>query len=337
MNILKWLAFGLAFLLSACSPPPSLVKLAGTTMGTQYHVSYYPDANAASPASIKAAIDAKLVQVNNQMSHYQADSELSRFNQQTATTPFKVSPATAKVVSEALRIGKLSGGAYDITIGPVVNLWSFGPEKRPEKVPSEAELAKRMAEVGQSKLQVRGQYLVKERGDIQINLSSIAKGYGVDVVAEYLQSLGIKNFVVEIGGEVRSHGHKPKGQPWRIAIERPDAYGQAIQEVITPANMAVATSGDYRNYFEQAGIRYSHLIDARSGRPIQNRLVSVTVIAPRCMTADGFSTAISVLGLEQGLALANKEKLAVFFIVKTDKGFEERYTDTFKPYLVKRH
>ncbi|WKE64887.1 FAD:protein FMN transferase [Gallaecimonas kandeliae] len=335
--VIKWLAFGLAFLLVACSQQPAEVKLAGRTMGTGYHISYYDGGGLPAPQDVKAAIDARLVQVNNQMSHYQPDSELSRFNKSSSTQPFPVSPATAKVIGEALRIGKLSEGAYDVTIGPVVNLWSFGPEKRPERVPTDAELAQRMSEVGQDKLHVVGNTLVKDRGDINVNLSSIAKGYGVDVVGEYLESLGIANYVVEIGGEVRVHGSKPKGEAWRIAIEKPDVNGEAVQEVITPGNMAVATSGDYRNYFEENGVRYSHLIDARTGKPIQNRLVSVTVVAPTCMVADGFSTAVSVLGPEKGLELAKDQGLAVFLVVKTDSGFEERYTDNFKPYLVSRH
>lgn len=334
--VIKWLALGLAFLLGACSQPPAEVKLAGRTMGTGYHVSFFHDGTLALPADIQAEIDARLVEVNNQMSHYQGDSEISLFNASTSTAPFKISPGFAKVVGEALRIGRLSGGAYDITLGPVVNLWSFGPEKRPDQVPSDQELAQRLSEVGQDKLHLSGNELVKDRGDINLNLSSIAKGYGVDVVAEYLESLGIEDYVVEIGGELRSHGSKPQQQPWRIAIEKPSDGEQAIQEVVTPGNMAVATSGDYRNYFEENGVRYSHLIDARTGKPIQNRLVSVTVLAPSCMEADGMSTAISVLGPEQGLALAKDQGLAVFMIVKTDSGFEERYTDAFKPYLVAR-
>jgi thiamine biosynthesis lipoprotein len=240
------------------------------------------------------------------------------------------------VVLEALRINRVTDGALDVTVGPLVNLWGFGPEGRPDKVPSAAELEQRRAWTGIDKLSVQGNALVKSIPELYVDLSSIAKGYGVDVIAQYLQSQQVKNYMVDIGGEVRTRGHNGEKKPWRIAIERPTAgMEQKAQLVIQPGEMSIATSGDYRNYFEQGGVRYSHTIDPVTGRPIHHHLVSVTVLSPTCMAADGLSTGLNVLGPERGMALANLMGIPVFMIVKTAKGFEERYSEAFKPYLNK--
>ena len=199
-------------------------------------------------------------------------------------------------------------------------------------------MAKRRAWVGIDKLSVQDNNLVKTIPELYVDLSSIVKGYGVDVVAEYLESAGINNYMVDIGGEVRTKGTNGKEAPWRIAIEKPAADGvsQTVQEVIEPGDSSIATSGDYRNYFEQDGVRFSHTIDPKSGRPITHNLVSITVIADNCMSADGLSTGLNVLGPEAGFALAEKMNIPVFMIVKTDKGFEERYTKAFEPFLTKK-
>ncbi|AUH02444.1 FAD:protein FMN transferase [Prodigiosinella confusarubida] len=312
-------------------------NLEGKTMGTSYSVKYISKDDQPSPETIKAEIDSRLKTVNNQMSTYLPQSELSRFNQSRAVNqPFPVSPATAEVVREAIRINHQIGGGLDITVGPLVNLWGFGPEGRPDKVPSEAELEQRRALVGLNKLGVNGNALIKHIPGLYVDLSSIAKGYGVDVVAEYLQSLNIDNYMVEIGGEVRTKGSNGENKPWHIAIEKPHyGSGQSVQEIIEPGEMAVATSGDYRNYFEANGVRYSHTIDPNTGRPITHRLVSITVLANRCMTADGLATGLDVFGPDLGLEVANRLNIPVFMIVKTDTGFEERYSEAFKPYMKK--
>ncbi|HHH0289830.1 TPA: FAD:protein FMN transferase, partial [Yersinia enterocolitica] len=186
-------------------------------------------------------------------------------------------------------------------------------------------------------LAVENGALIKHIPELYVDLSAIAKGYGVDVVAEYLEAQNIDNYMVDIGGEVRTRGNNGENKPWRIAIEKPVAGSeQSAQEIIEPGRMAIATSGDYRNYFEQNGVRYSHTIDPETGRPIKHRLVSITVLDPSCMTADGLSTGLGVLGPERGMALANLLGIPVFMIVKTDDGFEERSSESFKPYLQKR-
>ncbi|MDC9612842.1 FAD:protein FMN transferase [Xenorhabdus khoisanae] len=325
-------------LLAACGGPEQQ-NLNGQTMGTYYSVKYVADSSSPAPENLQKEIDRLLEEVNDQMSTYRPNSELSRFNQsREVNKPFPVSAATAKVVKEAIRINQLTDGALDVTVGPLVNLWGFGPEGRITKAPTDEELATRHAWTGINNLSVEGNNLIKSIPELYVDLSSIAKGYGVDVVAEYLESQNIKDYMVDIGGEVRTSGNNGKGNPWRIAIEKPSDSGmaQSAQEIIEPGNMSVATSGDYRNYFEQNGVRYSHTINPKTGRPITHNLVSITVIAQTCMSADGFSTGLDVLGPEKGMEVAEKLNIPVFMIVKTKDGFEERYSPAFKAYLQKK-
>ncbi|HDM8288813.1 FAD:protein FMN transferase [Yersinia enterocolitica] len=336
-HIMHWLMAAVGvLLLTGCGPEQ--INLEGKTMGTSYSIKYVSDSSTFSPKKLQQEIDRQLEQVNDQMSTYRPNSELSRFNKsQKVDTPFPVSIATAKVVREAIRINRLTDGALDVTVGPLVNLWGFGPEGRPNVVPTDAELTKRWEWVGIDKLAVENGALIKRIPELYVDLSAIAKGYGVDVVAEYLEAQNIDNYMVDIGGEVRTRGNNGENKPWRIAIEKPVAGSeQSAQEIIEPGRMAIATSGDYRNYFEQNGVRYSHTIDPATGRPINHRLVSITVLDPSCMTADGLSTGLGVLGPERGMALANLLGIPVFMIVKTDDGFEERSSESFKSYLQKR-
>lgn len=334
-GLMTTVALSATLLLTGCGPEQ--VNLDGKTMGTSYSVRYVTGDDTPSAGKMQAEIDKRLELVNDQMSTYRPGSELSRFNASRAVDkPFPVSAATTEVVLEALRINRVTDGALDVTVGPLVNLWGFGPEGRPDKVPSAAELERRRAWTGIDKLSVQGNALVKSIPELYVDLSSIAKGYGVDVIAQYLQSQQVKNYMVDIGGEVRTRGHNGEKKPWRIAIERPTAgMEQKAQLVIQPGEMSIATSGDYRNYFEQGGVRYSHTIDPVTGKPIHHHLVSVTVLSPTCMAADGLSTGLNVLGPERGMALANLMGIPVFMIVKTTKGFEERYSEAFKPYLNK--
>ncbi|MDD9338732.1 MAG: FAD:protein FMN transferase [Providencia heimbachae] len=331
------LLFAATLFLAACGGPEQQ-NLQGQTMGTYYSVKYVTDSSEHTPEAIQSEIDKRLEEVNDQMSTYRPDSELSRFNQsKEVNVPFPVSAATAKVVKKAIEINKLTDGSLDVTVGPLVNLWGFGPEGRVTKAPTNEELEKRRSWVGIEKLSVQDNNLIKTIPELYVDLSSIAKGYGVDVVAEYLESLNINDYMVDIGGEVRTSGNNGKDAPWRIAIEKPSADGvsQTAQEIIEPGNLSIATSGDYRNYFEQDGVRFSHTIDPKTGKPITHNLVSITVLADDCMSADGLSTGLNVLGSEAGFALAEKMNVPVFMIVKTDKGFEERYTKAFEPFLKK--
>nr|WP_242536049.1 MULTISPECIES: FAD:protein FMN transferase [Vibrio] len=320
-------------LLAGCEQPPQQVHLSGPTMGTSYNIKYIQQDGLPSSDDLHKEIDRLLEEVNDQMSTYRQDSELSRFNQYQGTDAFEVSTQTATVVKEAMRLSTLTEGALDVTVGPLVNLWGFGPEARPEVVPTDAELADRKANTGIHHLTVNGNSLSKDLPHLYVDLSTIAKGWGVDVVANYIESQGIHNYMVEVGGEIRLKGLNRDNVPWRIAVEKPTVDERSIQEIIEPGDMAIATSGDYRNYFERDGVRYSHIINPQTGRPIHNRVVSVTVLDKSCMTADGLATGLMVLGDEKGIEIAEQNHIPVFMIVKTDDGFKEIASSAFKPYL----
>ena len=336
--ILKWLALiGLTIFIASCSKnQPRLVSLQGQTMGTYYQIKYVLDVNQQSDSrlsekALQIEIDKRLELVNDLMSTYRPDSELSRFNK--AKKSLVVSDAMRDVISAALVISDQTNGAYDVTVGPLVNLWGFGPDKQPDKIPSQALINEKMAVVGSKYLSVSGNSIIKEIPELYVDLSSIAKGYGVDFIAEYLQKMGIENYLIDIGGELRVKGSKSTEKQWTLAIERPVA-GQNVQRLIHIGNNGIATSGDYRNYFESDGVRYSHTIDPNTGKPITHKLVSVTVVNKSCMLADGVATAITVLGPKAGLEFATKQHLPVFLLVKEGDNFNEYYTPEFEPYLI---
>ncbi|WP_404408378.1 FAD:protein FMN transferase [Pseudidiomarina marina] len=325
-----WLALlGLAFFVS-CTPAPQQISVSGETMGTTYHIRYVTANPNHSPERVKERVDAVLEQVNSQMSTYDPNSELSLFNQRQTTDPVVISRSLETVVRRALEIGAETNGLLDVTVGPLVNLWGFGPLGRPERVPSEEQLQAIRKQIGYQYLTVENHQLTKAIPDLYVDLSTIAKGYGVDRVAVLLEQMEIKNYLVEIGGEMRMRGTKPGEQPWRIAVEQPVSLDRAVQRIIEPGNNAVATSGDYRNYFEEDGVRYSHIIDPRTGYPIQHNLVSVTVISETCMDADAYATALTVMGAEQALAFANQKALAVLLVTRENDQFKEYTSTAFK-------
>lgn len=335
-KLTHWLVLvGLAFFLVACGKQTEIVTLSGKTMGTTYHIKYLDNGIKTGPEMAHQKIDEALKEVNNQMSTYQQDSELSRFNQsKEINKPFPVSADFAKVVQAAIALNQKTEGALDVTVGPLVNLWGFGPEKRADKEPSAEEIAARKVWTGIDKLAVTEAdgkpALVKKIPELYVDLSSIAKGFGVDKVAGYLESIGITDYLVEIGGEIHTKGVNEKGQSWQIAIEKPEFDGsRSVEQIVGLSNLSMATSGDYRNYFEENGKRFSHEIDPTTGYPIQHNLASITVVNPSCMLADGYATGLFVLGAEKALAVAEKENLAIYMIIKTDKGFETKMSTAF--------
>ncbi|KOO14619.1 thiamine biosynthesis lipoprotein [Vibrio xuii] len=330
----KWLvAFASLLVLAGCEKPVEQIHLSGPTMGTTYNIKYIAAEGQPSPQELQVEVDRLLEEVNDQMSTYRKDSELSRFNQSESLEAFEVSPQTATVVKEAIRLNGLTLGALDVTVGPLVNLWGFGPEARPEVVPTDAELSERKAMTGIQHLTADGNTLKKDIPNLYVDLSTIAKGWGVDVVADYIHSQGILNYMVEVGGEMRLKGLNREGVAWRIAIEKPSVEERSIQEIIEPGDMAVATSGDYRNYFERDGVRYSHIINPATGKPINHKVVSVTVLDASSMTADGLATGLMVLGEEKGMKIAEQNNIPVFMIVKTQDGFKEMASTAYKPFL----
>lgn len=332
----EWLfCLSAVFLLAACSADTAPIKLSGATMGTTWHVSYVaPAEDSTDPVVLQEGIEAQLEQVNRSMSTYRADSEISRFNALDANTWFNASAEFFLVLSTALDIGNKSEGAYDVTVGPLVDLWGFGPQGTTTEPPTAAEIAERMGRVGQQYLQLDSQSLavMKERA-LAVDFSSLAKGYAVDQVARWLLAQGIARFMVEVGGEMRLSGLSGRGDGWRIAIEQPESSTRSVARIISLTDIAVATSGDYRNYFEANGRRYSHSIDPRTGSPVAHDLVSVTVLHADCMIADAWATALTVLGADRAMAVAQAQGLAVYFIRSIDGEFLPAYTPQFSRYL----
>lgn len=316
---------------------PTLVELTGDTMGTYYRV-LLTRRDGQKKDEIQTEINGLLNRIEDQMSTWRPESELSRFNKSESTDWFEVSPETLLVVAESLRIAELSGGAFDPTIGPLIDLWSFGAERDEPRIPTDGEIAAAKQKTGWEKVTVRSDppALKKSQPEIQLNLSAIAKGYGVDAVSDWLVEQGEKNHLVEIGGEDRARGLKADGSAWRVGIQAPGGMPQEqtlgpIFQIVELSDRSIATSGDYQNYFEVDGKRYSHTIDPVSGRPITHDVASVSVLAQTCMAADGWATALTVLGAEKGLELAKAQGLPVLILVRGEPKFDVLSTDAWKP------
>jgi thiamine biosynthesis lipoprotein len=302
-------------------------------MGTTFTVKWVSE-KASQNGSLNSEINQILKRVNQSMSTYISDSELSLFNQLPANQSADISSELAYVIRLGMNISEASSGAFDITVGPLVNLWGFGPDGRVVKAPTEQEVESTRQRVGYRFIQLDGNKLSKKKNSY-VDLSAIAKGYGVDAIAELLEKKGINSYLVEIGGELRAKGYKPNGQSWRIAIESPVAsLDRTIHRVIEVKDVGIATSGDYRNYFEENGVRFSHTIDPNTAKPITHKLASVTVLAKTCAEADGLATAMMVMGPDKAKAFAEREAVEALFIVKSENGFEEFMTSGFSDYLV---
>ena len=308
-----------------------IITFQGPIMGTTYTVKVISQGlENKAQSEVDQAIISTLESVNSSMSTYLRSSELSKFNDHLSLSPFPASDEILRVMSEAKRVAKLSNGAFDVTVGPLVDAWGFGPEKTTTPpTPGQIELLRES--IGYEKLKIGDEHLSKTAINLRCDLSAIAKGFGVDKVRDTLEQLGFKNFMIEVGGEVITKGRRLDGRIWRIGIEKPDPSGVSIQRAIELDSMAMASSGDYRNYREIDGKRVSHTIDPRTGSPVTHRLASVTVLHKSCMTADALATTLSVLGPEEGMQLANKSKIHALFLVRTPEGgFMEKPSSAFK-------
>jgi thiamine biosynthesis lipoprotein len=323
---------------TGCSKPYVVSKISGPTMGTEYHISWVTELNdedriLKERTQIKGLVDQFLIDFNKTMSTYDPNSELSIINKNHEYQWQIISRDLYRVLSMALQVNKQSLGAFDVTVGPLVNLWGFGPDKSNDNIPDTVEINKRIALVGSDAILLRQQdelLELKLSGQRYIDLSAIAKGDAVDMIGKLLQEQGIHSYLVEVGGEIIAHGRKPENAPWRIAIEAPNDDGRSIQIVIPLSNMGIATSGDYRNFFEQDGHRFSHTIDGRTGYPVNHKLASVSVLNDSVALADAWATALTVLGAEAGLKLAEEYNLAAYFIVRNDDGFEQYSSSHFE-------
>jgi thiamine biosynthesis lipoprotein len=311
-------------------------EISGGIFGTTYHINVVLPEDRERLQTLAQGIQKELEAVDASMSTWKQDSELSLLNRKQDQSEWtELSPALFEVIQRSQEIAELTDGAFDITIGPVVNLWGFGPDARPDTVPSDAALEKALADTGYRYIELNAEAMALRSEKPQyIDLSGIAKGYGVDVVARYLDREGVQAYLVEIGGEVRVNGRKPDGGAWRLAIEEPSEQARQVSKIVAMDQHAMATSGDYRNYYESDGQRYSHTIDPSTGKPITNRIASVTVITEDSMTADALATAFTVMGYERARALATRENIPAYFIVRGEGSFEVHETPAFSSFVV---
>ena len=322
---------------------PQVYQLSGSTMGTSYQilVAGFPDS--VSDADLARGIDQRLYRIDRElMSTYAPDSELSRYNNSEPGEWFEVSAELAWVIDQALQISRLTDGYFDVTVGPLVDRWGFGPQQAEAagvpRVPDDAEIAQLQTQIGYDALEVTLQPpALRKSRQVRVDLSGIAKGYGADVIADYMAEVGQESYFIEIGGELRIRGIKPDGSAWVPAIEKPTAGAPEIHRIFYThgQSIGVAGSGDYRNYFEQNGQRYSHEIDPFTGRPVTHSLAAVYVIADNATVADALATAFMVMGEPRSMALAEQIGLAAYFIVKSThaNGFEQHYSSRFADYL----
>lgn len=313
-------------------PAGAAQTFGGLTMGSSYTVKIgSPKLSPTALAAAQQAVATALGEVVGLMSHYDPGSEVSRLNRQPIGQALAVSEPTWRVFEAAQAVQAASGGAFDIALGRAVDDWGFGPSGAPRRVPDADALAelRRERRVDALRVDLAAGTLTRQ-APVLANLSGIAKGYGVDRAAEALQSLGIGDYMVEVGGEIRTRGLNAEGRPWQLAIERPDALPQRALHIVPLSGRALATSGDYRNFFMQGGRRYSHEIDPASAAPVAHALASVSVVATDCMQADAWSTALFVLGPQRGIAAATRLGLAAYFVQRqADGSFAEYGTPAF--------
>ena len=321
----------LSLSLAACNGGAGQVELVGSTMGTQFSVKLPNGLGDHDAAQVQTAIEAALADDEAQMSTYQPDSTISRINASTALDWQDVSLDFCTKVEQSIAISAQTGGAFDITVGPLVNLWGFGPGEIIDEPPSDDAIAALMATTGHNKLHAdcSRPAIRKDVAGLMLDMSAIGKGYAADRVGALLSSLGYDSYLVEVGGELSIRGSNASGEPWAIGIEAPLPDERRPHTIVHLTDTGMATSGDYRNFFEADGTIYSHTIDTRSGRPVTHTLASVTVVDDEAYRADALATALLVMGPEEGMAFAKREGLAVLMLIRTNGGIEERQTAAF--------
>jgi thiamine biosynthesis lipoprotein len=314
------------------------LEILGNTMGTRYSIQIPVVGDLPDPGLLKLQIEEDLQHIDQIMSTYREDSQLSRFNQNRSSDWFPVAIELAQVVAAAKSLHVQTGGAFDASVGPLVNLWGFGSVGEYPELPNAAQIEEAKARLGMHTLQVRMQpqpALLKKRGDVYLDLSAIAKGYAVDRIAVLLERRSIWNYLVEIGGEIRVRGVNASGESWRIAIESPNLGVHTVQQVFPLDRGGVATSGSYRNYRTHQGVSYSHAIDPATGRPVEHKLLSVTVVSETAMHADGLATALLVMGPETGVQWATGQGLDALFTVAVGSRIVQRSSGRFINWLDK--
>ena len=344
MTFFRAALLGACVLFSGCdsatppaTPASTATVLDGKTMGTFWRVSVI-GVDEAKAQALRAKVQAQLDADDRLLSTWKNDSALMRFNHAADTRPWPVSEAMADIVTLSLRIGAKTHGAMDITVGPLVNLWGFGPDKQPVATPDAQAIAAAKARTGLQHLQVINQsgrqFLQKDIPDLFVDLSTVGEGYAADHLARLMEQEGISRYLVSVGGALVSRGMNGEGKPWRVAIQKPTDRENAVQAIVDINGHGISTSGSYRNYYELDGKRISHVIDPQTGQPITHKLVSVTVIAPTALEADGWDTGLMVLGPEKAQQVVREQGLAVYMIVKEGEGFKTWMSPQFRTFLV---
>jgi thiamine biosynthesis lipoprotein len=319
----------LAGVLCGCGNGDSLETFGGPTMGSTYSIKYVRREGLPAPKDVQAEVEKILADVDQQMSTYRSDSDIERFNDLPTNRCQKMPASILKLIRVGEQLSEQSEGSYDLTVEPLLNLWGFGPQAREKKVPSAQALAEVRQRVGYQHLRIDRDQLCKDAA-VEVDFNSIAAGYAVDTIAARLEAMGIHDYLAEATGELKAAGRKLDGLPWRIALEEPRDDQQVAQKIIAVDGYGVSTSGDYRNYFQQDGRRYSHTFDARTGAPILHTLASVTVIHPSALMADGLSTLLLILGPERGWDYAQAHDIGAFFVIRADTGFVTRTNQAFE-------
>ena len=319
--------------IGACGDPllPSY-DLSGSGMGTTFNITLVAPPADADLDALREQVYKTLENIEDIASTYREDSELSRFNRNPSIDWIDVTHEFCDMVDAAIAVNKATHGAFDVTVGPLVNLWGFGPGDGEDRIPTDEEIAAALSFVGANQVEAdcRQPALIKTSPDVYVDLSGWAKGYAVDEIATLLDRRKLTNYLVEIGGELRVRGHNAEQGKFAVAIEKPNKNNKMEYSILRVTDTAVATSGDYRNYFENDGRRYSHMIDPRTVRPIDHELTGVTVVSKTTAFADAMATALMVLGPQDGPALAEERDLAAYFLVRTDSGIIEKSTSRFE-------
>lgn len=315
--------------LYACQPGPSETELAGSAQGTTYHIKTVLAGLDVKPEELRQQLEQTFSDIDAKLSNYRDDSEISRINANKSADWLPVSPEIAELIGIAKAVHAQSGGCYDLTVKPVFDLWGFSRHEM--KIPEQTDIDRTLKHVGLDKvsLDAANSRIRKQDPEVAIDLSSIAQGYTVGVVAKLLETRGIQNYLAEIGGEMKVKGRKANGQEWKIAVEKPTPFDREVQKILSihqENGTAVMTSGTYRNFFEQGGQVYSHIIDPKTGGPVTHRLLSVTVLHDDPTWADAWSTALLCLGEKTGFDAAESAGLRALFIYGEDGQLKERFS-----------
>ena len=326
-------ALFVALMLGSCTMgSDQMTVIHGSTMGTTYTIKVVD--TELGEETLKVRVDDELQRLNQTFSTYIEDSELSMLNRAISGVQIELSADLMAVLTMSRDLYQQSHGAFDVTVGPLVNLWGFGPAGPGNGIPGAASIRERLAKTGADKLELGHGYVIKHAA-VEVDLSAIAKGFAVDRIAEILVINGAQRYLVEIGGELKAHGFNANGRDWVVGVETPDTEQRALQLTLPVANQGMATSGDYRNFFYHGGVQYSHTLDPRTGWPVTHNMASVTVLHDSAALADGYATAFSVLGLTETMQIADAQKLKVLAILRTDKGYEEHESHAMRIYRCK--